>query len=310
MKTNPAMTVGTQPETRALRSTPLSGNAVPTRVLLAPWGTVESTAGTFVVDEESAREVIAAFEAHGTDLPIDYEHQTLGGSFASPSGKAPAAGWIKKLCVEPGVGVLADIEWTDEARTLLAGRQYRYLSPVALIRRDDRKLIGLHSAALTNKPAIVGMTPIVNRQPSEPPSADEAPLAVLCRELNLPLDCDAHGVLLAASQRITALQRAARERQIEQRITDALRSGKLIEAQRGWAATLAERDEALFEEWFRSAPVVVSCGAIRPPAVTTGPSSDAALAAKARAEFRAEPLLARLTSEEAYVADTLARAGH
>ena len=30
-------------------------------------------------------------------------------------------------------------------------------SPVAIVRKSDRKLVAIHSAALTNKPAIVGM---------------------------------------------------------------------------------------------------------------------------------------------------------
>ncbi|MBP7934369.1 MAG: hypothetical protein KA354_06940, partial [Phycisphaerae bacterium] len=72
-------------------------DGVPGRVLLVPWGEVASANGCFVVDELSAREVMAAFTAHGTDVPIDYEHQSLGGAYSSPSGQAPAAGWIRAL---------------------------------------------------------------------------------------------------------------------------------------------------------------------------------------------------------------------
>ena len=73
------------------------GAEVPCEVLVAPWGLVQSTSGTFVVDAEGAELAIRAFESQGTDLPIDYEHQTLGGRYASPSGQAPAAGWVKRL---------------------------------------------------------------------------------------------------------------------------------------------------------------------------------------------------------------------
>ncbi|RME40190.1 MAG: hypothetical protein D6788_03920, partial [Planctomycetota bacterium] len=130
----------------------LAGEAVPRQVLIAPWGAVESSNGSFVVDEEAARLVVEAFEAHGTDLPIDYEHQTLGGTYSSPTGRAPAAGWIKALRAEAGVGLIAKIEWTQEAEKMLASKEYRYLSPVAIIRKRDRKLTAIHSAALTNKP--------------------------------------------------------------------------------------------------------------------------------------------------------------
>ncbi|MFQ5463605.1 MAG: phage protease, partial [Phycisphaerae bacterium] len=156
-------------EIKTLRSTPLNGATVETSILLTPWGCVESTNGSFVVDEESVRLVAEALADHGTDLPIDYEHQTLGGAFASPTGQAPAAGWIKRIVGRAGVGLLADIEWTEQAAEMLLAKQYRYLSPVALIRKSDRKLIAIHSAALTNKPAIVGMAPIVNSRASIDP---------------------------------------------------------------------------------------------------------------------------------------------
>ena len=93
MKKQTVQTVDADRELAPLNATRLADSGVPTRVRIAPWGRVESTSGMFVVDEESARLVLEAFEEHGTDLPIDYEHQTLGGQFASPSGPAPAAGW-------------------------------------------------------------------------------------------------------------------------------------------------------------------------------------------------------------------------
>jgi len=80
-----------QNEMRALHSASLTGDKVPARVLLTPWGSVDSTNGSFVVDEEAVQLTVQAFDEHGTDLPIDYEHQTLGGSYSSPTGQAPAA---------------------------------------------------------------------------------------------------------------------------------------------------------------------------------------------------------------------------
>ncbi len=165
-------------ETAVLRSAELTEH-VPREVLIVPWGEVQSARGSFVVDDESARLAIEAFESQKTDLPIDYEHQTLGGEYASPSGQAPAAGWIKRLWLRRSdgnddgrdtagaAGLYADVDWTDAARAQLAAREYRYLSPVAIVRKSDRKLVALHSAALTNKPAIVGMRAIVNRSDEE-----------------------------------------------------------------------------------------------------------------------------------------------
>ncbi len=291
-------------EVQALHSAALSGDAAPQRVLLAPWGQVESTNGSFVVDEESARLAVAAFEEHGTDLPIDYEHQTLGGAYASPTGQAPAAGWIKRVFAEPGVGLLAEIEWTDQAKQRLTAKEYRYLSPVAVIRKTDRKLVAIHSAALTNKPAIVGMQPIVNREPFEP-TTDCEPIALLRRELRLPDDAGAEQVLLAASERLTQMRREARQSHIEERVREAMRAGKLVEAQRAWAEALVAREEELFEEWFRTAPVIVQPGRSTPPSDAGIGRGHHAVANRARAEYRGNRLLSALTSEDAYVADAI-----
>jgi len=325
----------------ALRSAALAGDDVaPGRVLLAPWGTVESTNGCFVVDDEAARMVVDAFAAHGTDLPIDYEHQTLGGRYASPDGRAPAAGWIRRIVVQPGEGLYGDIEWTDEARRQLVARSYRYLSPVALIRREDRKLIALHSAALTNKPAIVGMKPIVNRSAdaatddgatlapddraaeptaqgpsipvhSSPSSSIGAagavhPLVALREELNLNPDACVEEVLTAAGRRLRELDDQERRRRAGERVNEALRCGRLVEAQRAWAMELVLRDEASFDAFLKSAPVLVSFGRTAPPVPGHAHEHRAAsIAARARAEYRGNPLIARLTSEEAYVEDAV-----
>ncbi len=282
-----------------LRSADLPGGDVPLRILIAPWGAVESTSGAFVVDDESARLAVEAFAAHGTDVPIDYEHQTLGGEFAAPNGQAPAAGWIKSLVAEPGVGLFAQVEWTEPAMAQLAARQYRYLSPVAIVRRADRKLIGLHSAALTNKPAIIGMAPIVSRDSA----AHAAAWRELRRRLSLGDESDETTVLIAAAQRLSETDANEAANKAEQRVAEAQRTGKLSEAQREWALNLALKDAAAFEAWLRTAPVLIPLGRTQPPTDAPAAGNDHAREAAARAEFRAHPELAALTTEEAYVAD-------
>ena len=328
MKTvNKSWTSDAERERQVLHSASLAGETVPSRVLLTPWGSVESTNGGFVVDEESARLALEAFDEHGTDLPIDYEHQTLGGAFASPSGQAPAAGWIKRLHAESGVGILAEIEWTPQAAEMLASRQYRYLSPVAVVRKGDRKLIAIHSAALTNKPAIVGMTPIVNRDGSsanvEGTTAIAAiaggdirqfalrcgggtPLDSLRSELGLPIETDAEEILVAASHRLSELGSEHKRRHVEERVRDAMRQGKLVEAQRSWAEALVAQEEGLFEEWLATAPVLVRPGLIAAPhATNVAEQRQRTSAARARSEFRSNRFLSALTTEEAYVADAV-----
>jgi len=142
----------------ALRSADFATQAETIEVRIVPAGMVRSTKGDFTVDGESFAAMAKAFGEHATFLPIDYEHQTLGGDYASPDGTSPAAGWIKKLLrYEEGKGIFASVAWTERARNMIRSGEYLYLSPVVVVRKSDRKVVGLHSAALTNKPAIVGM---------------------------------------------------------------------------------------------------------------------------------------------------------
>jgi hypothetical protein len=156
---------------------PSTGTKVANRILAIPWGKVRSTNGDFILDAESARMVLDAFHAQRVELPIDYEHQTLHGDNERPDGLAPAAGWIHSLDVMPECGIYADVRWTPKGSQMVAAHEYRYLSPVVMVRKEDGRVSSLHSVALTNRPAIAGATPIVNRQAAIPPTTGAAALA-------------------------------------------------------------------------------------------------------------------------------------
>lgn len=287
----------------------------PGEVLIAPWGRVRSTAGDFVLDDESASATIEAFSAHGTDVPIDYEHQTLGGVYSSPDGLAPAAGWIKALkLVRPedasdgrAAGLWAEVQWTPDAASKLASRQYRYLSPVALVRRSDRRLVGLHSVALTNKPAIIGMLPVVNggAGAGEEGGTGERLRRILVLDESATQDV----VLIAAADRIAQLEDVEARRAAAALVAEASSSGKLAPSQRSWAFELALRDPDEFKKWAESAPVVVPMGrfaSARWPMGSGAANQPSAIESSARAEYQANrPFLERLCSEEAYVADSV-----
>ena len=132
-------------------------NGVPETISVLPIGHVVSSKGEFDVDEESFRAMKAQIAQRGVDLVVDYEHQTLKGV------EAPAAGWVKELKLEDGC-IKAVVEWTTRGAEYLKNREYRYLSPVVSVRKADGKATGLHSLALTNTPAIEGMTPLVNSE--------------------------------------------------------------------------------------------------------------------------------------------------
>jgi phage I-like protein len=319
-------------ERMVLGSAALADDAAPDRVLIAPWGKVESANGSFVVDEAAAEMVIRAQAEHGTDIPIDYEHQSLGGAYASPTGQAPAAGWIRSLEVvsesktnEGETGLFAEVEWTAAAREKLAAREYRYLSPVVIVRKADRRVVALHSAALTNKPAIPGMRPIVNRQETEEqtgndemmPAAEPVPghtdasiesaVETLRLRLGLAADSDTEAVLAAAEHQLAACEQEAAERDARDRVDEAIRAGKLTAAQRGWAISLALSDDEAFASWLASAPTVVCPGRTEPPE-NAQDTRRATVLVSARTSYRADPTLAMLTSESAWCRQALREA--
>jgi phage I-like protein/cation transport regulator ChaB len=107
------------------------------------------------VDDESARLILDYQRRRGNDMVIDYEHQTL------ESGPAPAAGWIKKMIDKGAEGIWATVEWTKKAKDYILNKEYRFFSPVILIRQADRKIIAVLNVALTNFPAINNLRPLI-----------------------------------------------------------------------------------------------------------------------------------------------------
>ncbi len=134
--------------------TPSVVNGVPDLIAVIPKGHVESRKGDFIVDDESFRLINKQFLGRRLDLVIDYEHQTLH------DVQAPAAGWITEL-INGEDAIMAKVNWTPKGAEYLKNKEYRYLSPVIITRKNDKKVIALHSAALTNTPAIDGMFPLV-----------------------------------------------------------------------------------------------------------------------------------------------------
>lgn len=134
--------------------------------VILPIGEVESVKGNFVVDREAWEAVERAFKADRR-VPVDFEHTTLGGDFATSDGRAPAVGWIEGLRFDERIGIIASVKWTQEAREMIRADMYRYWSPVIGMRRADRRVVALHSAGLTNKPAIRDMPALAAKQTTE-----------------------------------------------------------------------------------------------------------------------------------------------
>jgi phage I-like protein len=177
----------------------------------------------FTLDAESAKAILSNFARKGTDAPIDFEHQTLFGAHASPTGQAPAAGWIKQLRYEAGQGLSGLVEWVWKAAEMIRDRSYKYLSPALLIDEATRRPIDLHSAALTNKPAIPGFPELkafsqtINSEafvmPNDP-QATETP-----EESGQGL-----GTLIVSIRELLSLPEDTSEKQVLQAVIEALKS--------------------------------------------------------------------------------------
>ncbi|KGE77655.1 hypothetical protein FP66_08480 [Halomonas salina] len=109
--------------------------------------------GPWHLDAQGARSLMALASTRSTDIAIDYEHQTL---LADRNGKpAPAAGWVEPRSLEwRDDGLYGRIQWTDRARQMIDGGEYRYLSPVFPYDAESGAVLDLLHLALTNTPAI------------------------------------------------------------------------------------------------------------------------------------------------------------
>lgn len=162
---------------------------VPEWIQVLPLGEVVSDHGRFIVDQEAIEAIMAHFAHKGIDVVIDYEHQTLDDVVA------PAGGWIKEYQVRND-GLYGRVEWTSKAREHIRNKEYRYISPVVMVRKDDKRAVSIHSVGLTNAPAIHGMRPLINKSIEKEEKAMEL-LQQIRELLGLPEDADQAAVLEA-----------------------------------------------------------------------------------------------------------------
>lgn len=138
----------------ALRVTRDDGKTrlIPAGEFNAPRGAM-SGSGPWHLDEPGARAIIQQAATRSTDIPIDYEHQTL---LAERNGlPAPAAGWIDPRSLEwRADGLYGAVAWTADARAAIDADGYRYLSPVFPYDAETGAVLDLLHVALTNTPAI------------------------------------------------------------------------------------------------------------------------------------------------------------
>lgn len=150
--------------------------------------------GPWELTEKSAQQLIATVAARQNDILIDYEHQSLS---ANQSGNpAPAAGWIKPTSLfwdDDGL-YAQNPDWKAKAVAMIDADEYRYLSPVFTYDKKTGAPLNLISIALTNTPAIDGMSEVnlaaaMSGYLTQPESCMELSelMERLCYLLNLPI---------------------------------------------------------------------------------------------------------------------------
>ncbi|MBO0346036.1 hypothetical protein J0X15_12450 [Roseibium sp. CAU 1637] len=111
--------------------------------------------GPFDAGDQTAMQAIVARTKDylgGTDMMIDYDHQSAFGAIPGVGGTAKAAGWVKGFDVRKD-GIYGRVDWTAAARAAIEASEYRYISP--LFTRDTAgRVTALRNAALLNMPAM------------------------------------------------------------------------------------------------------------------------------------------------------------
>lgn len=233
---------------------------------------------------EDARAVVAASAASAAliakGIPVDFNHAM---EHKSRTRHAPAAGWIEKLEARFD-GIWGQIAWTSEGRDKIAGRVYRYISPV-FAHSPDGKVQAILRAGLTNTPALT-MEAICSADADDEPemieggpeTATEDSLRTFLKEvykaLSMPVETPFEEVLNAietagSGQAVVAQSSslegfadmlfarsvADQEANRDRLVTDAMQSGRLPPALKDWGAALCTSDPKAFETFIASSPI-------------------------------------------------------
>lgn len=149
--------------------------SLPTEFRIFKAGNNKSRKGTFLFSERSARSVMECAEDFEADYPIDFNHSMFSFSLGDTAENGKAAGWFKPA-VRDGELWATGVQWTELAADKLKKREYRYISPTFNC-KEEGEVSELLNVALTNIPALKGLSPLVASQLSlfEPEELPERP---------------------------------------------------------------------------------------------------------------------------------------
>jgi hypothetical protein len=125
--------------------------ALPTEFRIFAAGENDSTKGPALFDEAAAAAVMAEYQKQGVDLMIDLEHESIDETPVRADSK-DARGWFK-LEVRNGELWAVDVRWTPDGERRLRERTQRYISPVFLRTKKEKRVVYVLNVALCAMPA-------------------------------------------------------------------------------------------------------------------------------------------------------------
>jgi phage I-like protein len=136
------------------------GEAAPSEFRIFAAGKNVTSKGTYLFDQQAARDVMAAYESHGIDAMIDLEHLSLEDTEDSRNFDPDARGWCK-LEVRNGELWAVDVTWTPDGLARLSERRQRYISPAFGFDPKTGRISELLNIAITALPATHNLEPLV-----------------------------------------------------------------------------------------------------------------------------------------------------
>jgi phage I-like protein len=205
----------------------------------------------------------------GADLPVDYEHQIDDPAQRGADGVVKAAGWIKELEVRPN-GIWGRVEWTETASSMIAAKEYRYLSPVLLHTQTGFEIVRILGASLVHRPNL--QLKVLSSEAAPPAGSSDAGLPQIATALGLDAGAGLDTILATLREgqapdpakyvpvaEVTALLRerntriaALSEQAVQRRVDDAVLAGVISPGMRDWATALCSQDPASFDTFVTS----------------------------------------------------------
>lgn len=316
----------------------VSDAARPVRVI--PAGRFRSADGSgrpadlpdgWLLDAAGAAALIARAGARTDRKLIDYEHASM---HAAETGQpAPAAGWINAVewrepaDGEPG-GLYVQPDWTPRAAAMIAGREYRYLSPLFSYDAASGRVLDLVSVGLVNQAGLDGLADLASLAAAKHFSTKEVhtmipkPLLAALGAAETATEAEALSALAALNterdqlktelaalkatapdpakfvpveavstlqNQLAALSADLVARDVDGIVSAALADGRLAVELKDWACALGKTDLAALKDF---------CAKAKPVAALAGMQSGSRAAAAPAGETLTRAQFAALSAED------------